>query len=74
MTLRHVEHTGDATVLYTDMDGMTDPFVVRWPGSFSAERSSRLLLTVNETACQVFDSEGLALRRTPDTSTKTSST
>ena len=74
VTLRHVEHTGDATVLYTDMDGMTDPFVVRWPGSFSAERGSRLLLTVNETACQVFDSEGLALRRTPDTSTKTSST
>jgi multiple sugar transport system ATP-binding protein len=64
VTLRHVEHTGDATVLYTDMDGLADPFVVRWPGSFPAERGSRLLLTVSDTACYVFESHGLALRRT----------
>jgi multiple sugar transport system ATP-binding protein len=72
--LRHVEHTGDATVLYTDMDGITDPFVVRWPGSFSADRGSTLFLRVKNTACHVFDSEGIALRRTPDSSAQTSGT
>ena len=64
VTLRHAEHTGDATVLYTDMDGVADPFVVRWPGSFSAERGTQLVLAVNRTACHVFDSEGKALCRT----------
>lgn len=72
--LRHVEHTGDATVLYTDMDGITDPFVVRRPGSFSADRGSTLFLRVKNTACRVFDSEGIALRRTPDRCAQTSST
>jgi multiple sugar transport system ATP-binding protein len=63
VTLRHAEHTGDATVLYTDMDGVSDPFVVRWPGSFSAERGTQLVLAVNRTACHVFDSKAQALRR-----------
>jgi len=64
VTLRHAEHTGDATVLYTNMGGVADPLVVRWPGSFSAERGTQLLLTANRTACHVFDSEGKALCRT----------
>lgn len=63
VTLRHAEHTGDTTVLYTDMSAIADPLVVRWPGSFSADRGTQLLLTVNRTACHVFDSAGRALRR-----------
>ncbi len=63
VTLRHTEQTGDATVLYADLEGVTDAFVVRCPGSFSAERGARLLLAVSKTACHVFDSEGQALFR-----------
>src|SRR5579864_8333501 len=44
--LRHTEQTGEATVLYADMDGVEDAFVVRCPGSFSAERGARLLLSI----------------------------
>jgi multiple sugar transport system ATP-binding protein len=71
--LRHVERTGDATVLYTELDGFTDPFVVRWPGSFAAERGSQIFISLKPTACHVFDSEGLALHRPSDSSTRTSS-
>jgi multiple sugar transport system ATP-binding protein len=63
VSLRHTEQTGDATVLYADMDGLADAFVVRCPGSFSAERGARLVLSVSKTACHVFDSEGRALSR-----------
>jgi len=60
---RHTEQTGDATMLYAEVNGATDSFVARFPGSFSAEHGSRLILSVSPPACHVFDSEGNALCR-----------
>ena len=60
---RHTEQTGEATVLYAEMNGVGDSFVARFPGSFSAERGARLILSVSAAACHVFDSEGGALCR-----------
>ena len=48
--VRHTEHTGDATVLYADVDGAGDSFVARFPRTLSAERGARLILSVSPAA------------------------
>lgn len=63
VTARHTQQTGDATMLYAEMNGAADGFVARFPGSFSERHGAHLILGVSPAACYVFDSDGAALSR-----------
>jgi len=63
VVLRQTEHTGDATLFYADIQGSTDSLVGRVAGSFMGTRGSLVAVTVRESACHVFDQNGIALRR-----------
>jgi multiple sugar transport system ATP-binding protein len=67
---RHIERTGDATVLYVYLRGTSQTLSCRLPGSFPSARETLLSLRVDETAFHLFDHEGNALPRLSPTAPK----
>jgi multiple sugar transport system ATP-binding protein len=67
---RHIERTGDATVLYVYLRGTSQTLSCRLPGSFPSARETLLSLRADETAFHLFDHEGNALPRLSPTAPK----
>jgi multiple sugar transport system ATP-binding protein len=67
---RHIERTGDATVLYVYLRGTSQTLSCRLPGSFPSAREALLSLRADETAFHLFDHEGNALPRLSPTAPK----